>query len=120
MRNNTWCPYFISLVLVALLALLFSSASWMPLVGAMLVLLVATALLAVFAGFVMKEKGGDERDMLHRLNAGRTAYLSGLGVLTFALVVQGLAHDIDPWILLALGVMVLSKVVSHYYSDRYQ
>lgn len=109
----------IALVLVVVLGLLSDLTSWMPPMGAMAALLLAAVLLVLFAGFVMKENGGDERDLLHRLNAGRIAYLSGIGILTLALVVQGFAHAIDSWILIALGVMVVAKVAAHGYAERY-
>ena len=88
--------------------------------GAMTALLAATVFLAMFAGFVLQENGGDERELLHRLNAGRISYLAGIAALTIALVVQGIAHAIDPWVLITLGAMVIAKVVAHFYSDRYQ
>lgn len=113
-------PYLIAGALLVSLVLLSDLTPWMPPMGAMVALLVAAVLLVLFAGFVMQENGGDERDLLHRLNAGRIAYLSGIGVLTTALVVQGFQHAIDPWVLFALGAMVVAKAVAHYYSDRYQ
>lgn len=102
------------------LTLLSDLTPWMPPMGAMMALLVVAVLLAVFAGFVMHENGGDERDVLHRMNAGRIAYLLGIGTLTVALIVQGFAHTIDPWILVTLGVMVLAKIISRFYSDKYR
>ena len=93
---------------------------WMPAPAQMAVLLGAAVFACVWAGFVMYERTNDERDALHRMNAGRMAYLSGIAVLTLALVVQGFAHDIDPWVSIALGVMVLVKLSSRFYSDKYQ
>lgn len=111
----------IAVVLVSLLTLLSDPFMlWMPDFAQMMALLGAVVLACVWAGFVMYERTGDERDTLHRMNAGRMAYLSGILVLTVALVVQGFAHDIDPWISIALGVMVLVKLGSRFYSDKYQ
>ncbi|MFM2374442.1 MAG: hypothetical protein RLZZ234_437 [Candidatus Parcubacteria bacterium] len=92
---------------------------WMPNMNEMIWLTIAALLLVVWAGFVMLENGGDERELAHRMNAGRVAYLAGLGVLTLGLVVQGFAHAIDPWLLYALGAMVVSKLVARMYSERY-
>lgn len=117
---NKVCPYFIALSLTVLLVLLADPFGWMPPMGAMIALLAATIFLILFAGFVMQENGGDEREVVHRMNAGRIAYLSGIGTLTIGLIMQGFAHAIDPWILAALGVMVLAKIVSRFYSDTYQ
>ena len=112
---------FIAVVLVVLLVLLSDPFMlWMPAPAQMVILLAIAVLVCVWSGFVMYEHTSDERDALHRMNAARMAYLSGLGVLTTALVVQGLAHDIDVWISITLGVMVLVKLGSRFYSDKYQ
>ena len=90
---------------------------WMPDMAAMTVLIIAAALLCVWIGLVIREHGGDERSVAHRMHAGRIAYLLGIGVLTVGLVVQGFTYSIDPWIALALATMVLSKLAVHLYAD---
>jgi hypothetical protein len=82
----------------------------MPNMNEMVVLLVVTASMLVWAGFILYEKATDEREVVLRMQGGRIAYLSGIVVLTSALVIQGLQHNIDPWILLTLGVMVVVKL----------
>ncbi len=110
-----------AIVLVGLLTLLTDPFMvWMPGFAQMMALLGAAILACMWAGFVMYEQASDERDALHRMNAGRMAYLSGIATLTIALVVQGFAHDIDPWISLVLGVMVVVKLGSRIYSDKYE
>lgn len=111
----------VAVVLVGFLTLLSDPFMvWMPM-GLQLAVLVAAAVTAcVWAGFVMYERSHDERETLHKMHAGRVAYLSGIGVLTAALVVQGFAHSIDPWISVALGVMVVSKLAARLYSELYQ
>ncbi len=84
----------------------------------MIVLLCVTLLMLTWAGFVMFEEATDEREIMLRMHAGRVAYLGGIGVLLVALVVQGYAHVIDPWIMLALGVMVVFKLGARLYLDR--
>jgi hypothetical protein len=106
------------LVMLILLADLFPF--WMPTMNQMVPLTFATVLLVTWAGFVMFEATGDERELLHRMHAGRAAYLAGLAVLTLALVVQGLSHTIDPWILGALGAMVVSKIVARAYFNKFE
>ena len=93
---------------------------WMPPMAAMGVLLATAVLLCIWAGFIMYEKVVDERESLHRMHAGRFAYLAGIAILTLALVVQGLSHHIDPWIALALGVMVTVKLGTRIFADIYQ
>jgi hypothetical protein len=68
----------------------------------------------------MHEKAKDERENEHRMLADRNAYLVGMCILTVALVIQGLSHAIDSWILLALAGMIVVKAISHWYADKYQ
>jgi len=111
----------VALVLVALLVLLTDPFMyWMPAPAQMLVLLGATVLAAFWAGFVMQERASDEREAVHTMYAGRVAYLSGIATLTLALIVQGLNHALDPWIPLALGVMVVSKLAARLYVEYRQ
>mgnify|MGYP001610622678 CR=1 FL=1 len=110
-----------AIVLVGLLMLLSDPFMlWMPAEAQMAVLLGAAVLVAVWAGFVMYEKAADERELVHKMHAGRVAYLSGIAILTLALVFQGFAHDIDPWISATLGVMVISKLFARLYSEHYR
>ena len=110
-----------AVVLVGLLTLLSDPFMlWMPMGAQLFVLLSAVVLACAWVGFVMYEQAHDEREVLHKMHAGRIAYLSGIAVLTTALVVQGLNHTIDPWISIALGVMVISKLFTRFYSERYQ
>jgi len=110
----------IALVLVILLVLLSNPFTfWMPDGVNMLLLLVLTTVMSVWVGLIVQEYSNDEREMLHKMKAGRIAYLSGILVLTTGLVFQGINHNIDPWIVLTLIVMVMSKVISRVYADYY-
>ena len=100
-----------------LLALADLVPFWMPMMGEMTALLLVVILLLVWAGFVLQENAHDEREVLLKMKAGRVAYLSGLGVLMLALVVQGMNHTIDPWIAVALAVMVVTKLFTRLYEE---
>jgi len=104
----------LALGIVALLVVLSDPLMlWMPPMAAMAALVGLAALSVAWAGFVMREHAGDEREAMHRMLAGRAAYLSGLGVLTLALLVEGLTvHHLDPWITLALGTMIVAKLAA--------
>lgn len=93
---------------------------WMPEGMYMLVLLASAACAVVWCGFIFYERPHDERESQHVMHAGRIAYLLGVAVLGTALVVQGFAHAIDPWISGALGVMVLGKLGAHLYLKHYK
>ncbi len=120
MKNNSIQIAIAVILTVLLLALGDLFPFWMPTMNEMAILLVITLLLIVWAGFIMKENAHDEREVLHKMHAGRFAYLSGIGVLTVALVSQGIAHTIDPWITVALIVMVITKIGARIYSEKYK
>jgi len=100
-----------------LLALADLIPFWMPMMGEIVALMLVVVLLVVWAGYVMHEQAQDEREVLLKMKSGRVAYLSGLGVLLIALVVQGFAHAIDPWIAIALAVMVVVKLLARLYEE---
>ncbi len=120
MKNNI-LPAATAFLLVGLLVILTDPFMlWMPPMAAMLALLCATALVCAWAGFVLYEKPGDEREREHRMHADRFAYLFGIAILTTALVVQGLSHHIDLWVALALGSMVVAKLAARIYASLYR
>jgi len=83
--------------------------------GMMTLALLVAAFLA-FAALVWGEgKAGDERDVAHQAIVGRIAYLAGSTVLLVSIVVQTLSHKLDITLVLALGVMVLAKVIGAAY-----
>ena len=88
--GHFWMPNMLGMVLVALLLIVFS----------------------LFAIFVWKEKAADEREHLHKLLAGRAAFLIGAAVLTIGVLFQSVSHALDPWLAIALGAMVLTKLIS--------
>jgi hypothetical protein len=93
---------------------------WMPSVPQMLALTLSCAGLVVWMGLLAREGVEDERDAEHRMFAGRVAYISGVLILTIALVTQGLSHhSIDPWIPGALSVMIIAKLGARWYSDKF-
>jgi len=120
MKNNATHILLTVFLLVLLILLTDPFMLWMPPLAVMLALFAVAAVIALWAGFVMKEKAMDEREALHRMKAGRIAYLAGLLILTVAFIVEGLAHRNDPWITLALGVMVVAKLVSRLYYEKYR
>jgi len=81
-------------------------------VGATLVLL-----FALLTGLLLREQAQDEREELHRAMADRIGFLAGAGVLTVITAVQSFQHHVDPWVVGALGVMILAKMVGLIYSQ---
>jgi len=109
----------IALLLLALAILLLNpfgffmpSAVLMTLIG----LLVAAA--ALFAGVVWREYSGDEREVFHRMFAGRSAFIVGTSVLVVGIAIQSLSHSVDSWLVAALVSMVLVKIIGRVYADK--
>ena len=69
-----------------------------------------------FSAYLFREKSSDERETMHILTAGRISYLAGVGTLILGIIIQALKHDIDPWLVVALCVMVFFKLLSRIYS----
>lgn len=88
---------------------------WMPMMGEMLVLLLVTICLLIWVGFVLAERAVDEREVYLAMKSSRVAYVAGVLVLAVALVVEGIAGAIDPWIPISLAVMVGSRVLTRLY-----
>lgn len=69
----------------------------------------------IFAAYILREKSKDERESIHILAAGRISYLVGVGMLIFGIIIQGLGHNIDPFLVIVLCAMIISKLLSRIY-----
>lgn len=109
----------IALIFLAVLFLCLDPFDWfMPSMMQMLFLVMLVVVFAVLAVFVWREGKGDEREVLHRMLAGRLAFLSGMTVLIVAIIVQSLNNQLDHWLIITLGVMVLAKIVGLLYGQK--
>lgn len=108
----------ITAIAISAIAIIFLNPGHLAMpetVNSLLILGLIVAFL-VFAAFVIREKSSDERETLHVLKAGRFSYLTGVGVLVLGIIVQALEHEVDPWLVLAICAMILSKLLSRIYS----
>jgi cobalamin synthase len=106
----------VALGLLVLLFVIFNP--WnvlMPGYVVMGLLTAAVVLFCAFAAFFWKEGEGDERERFHRSFADRMAYLVGSAVLLIGIVVGELGRVLDPWLILALALMVMAKVAALIY-----
>ena len=119
MKNNHIQEVVVGGVLVLLAVLLLNPFHfWMPDMMHVVVCVLILAVFALFAIFMLRENVGDEREAIHRMLAGRVAFLTGAAILTFGIVYQELASDVlDGWLVGALVVMVLSKLMTRIYCD---
>lgn len=119
MANRSLKEISISAVLIALLVgILNPFHLWMPDMLHMMMLAGALVVFGLFAAFILREKITDERDGVHRMFAGRVAYLVGTASLLLGIVYQSYADNLDNWLVVTLVIMVLAKVMTHLYSDK--
>lgn len=103
------------IIIIATLFLNFSSLTMPSTLFSMLVVLFSLSWIT-FSALVWREKPADERESLHALMAGRVAFLAGVAVLVVGVVTQSLMHNIDPWLIITLCVMVTVKIALLIYS----
>lgn len=118
MKNNIK-ETIVTLGLIVIAVLLLNPFHfWMPDMMVMSMLAIALVLFGVFASFILREKSIDERDDQHRTLAGRNAFLAGSATLILGIIVQGYSHAVDPWLVVALIVMVVAKIGTRIWSDK--
>lgn len=119
MKNKITKEIIVSLTLVVLAVLLLNPFQfWMPDMMVMGMLVALLVLFGIFASFILKEKVYDERDDVNRSLAGRNAFLGGSTVLMLGIVIQGYSHKVDPWLIIALIVMIIVKISTRLWSDK--
>lgn len=91
---------------------------WMPGVAHMIIFAVLFGVFGAYASFVLRENAEDEREILHRMKAGRAAFLTGSGILVLGITLQGIRHATDPWLPAALAGMIFAKLAARAWSDR--
>jgi len=107
----------LAVVLVILALLLLDPLDFlMPSTAQMTVLAIFLIIFAIFVGLIWKEKASDERENLHRLIAGRLGYILGATGLVLGIVIQNLSHEVDPWLVIALVLMILGKIIGIIHS----
>jgi len=109
----------VSVILLILLFILFNPfAVFMPGYLVMGLLVAAVVCFGIFSLFLWREGEGDERENLHRMFADRVAFLSGSALLLAGIVIGELSHQLDPWLIYALAIMVIAKVAALIYSKK--
>ena len=119
MREDLLQEIIVSLIIIVLIVALLNPFSfWMP--DMILVLMIVGLLVSfsIFASFIWKESVKDERENLHRLVAGRIAFLVGSGTLVAAIAIEGISHKVDVWLVIVLGSMILAKTLGLIYAKN--
>ena len=119
MKNNLIKETGVGIILLVLLLLIINPFHfWMPSMIVDTVMVLILVVFGIFAVYLLQEKVVDEREYAHRLLSGRWAFLSGATVLIVGIVVQGIWGGIDPWLFLALVVMIIVKIATRIFTDR--
>ncbi|HEY6020253.1 MAG TPA: hypothetical protein VIY48_10225 [Candidatus Paceibacterota bacterium] len=117
--KNKYLELVLAVVLVVLAVVLANPFGWwMPSMLVMLLLALAVVVGSVWGVFVMRERAADERDEAHRALAGRVAFLTGGAVLLVGIVIEELAHALDPWLVGALVAMIVAKYAARVWSEK--
>ena len=113
--------YLIAAVLViSLIAVSDPYMFLIPGMAEMVVLVFIAALVAGYAGLVLAEKPEDEREDAHRAFAARAGFITGIAILTAALLYQGFNHMLDSWVAVALGAMIVAKVFGRAWANYHR
>lgn len=109
----------IAVILVGLLILCYQQIQ-MPETLSMVLHGALVLVFGVFVVFIWKERASDEREKEHQMFAGRIAFLAGSMTLFAGVVWQGLImHDVDPWLLGSLIVMVVAKIGAQSWASHH-
>ena len=106
------------IILFLSLALINPFNVLMPTMMEMFIVAILVLSFSLFAGFFWMERGGDEREALHKMMADRMAFLAGAFVLIIGILSQSLRHGLDDWLVVALTSMIVVKVFGLIYSRR--
>lgn len=118
MKNNLTQEITISLILIVLLIFFLNPFKfWMPTVLLMFMILGLLVAFCIFASFIWREKPRDEREDLHKMIAGRIAFLVGAATLVAGIIIQSLFHQLDYWLVLTLSIMILAKIAGLFYGQ---
>jgi len=117
MKNKFLQEVLVSVVLIVLLVLFLNPFElWMPPVLLMIMVCVLVVIFSIFASFIWRENARDEREGLHKMMAGRIAFLAGATSLVIGIIVESFRHELDFWLVFTLGLMILAKSLGLMYS----
>jgi cell division protein FtsW (lipid II flippase) len=116
MKNNLLQELLISGILIMLLVLFLNPFDfWMLTALLMMMVLGLVVVFSLFASFVWRENHRDEREGLHKMMAGRVAFLVGTALLALGIIIQSFNQNLDPWLVFTLAGMIVAKVFTLIY-----
>lgn len=103
-------------LITALILLANPYMFWMPNTLHMAILAFFVIAFALFSAFIWNEHAADERENLHRFIVGRYAFLAITTILVIGVTIQTINHTLDIWLVAALVVGILAKVIGGIYT----
>ncbi len=104
------------LLAVGLLVVLFLKLDpfhwFMPTATQMLLLVLFASAFSLYSGVIYREKARDERESLHLYRANRMGYLVGVVSISVVIVIQDIRHELDPYLLIILALMIVVKLIT--------
>lgn len=118
MKNTIFRGEILSATVVVLILALLRRPSplLMPTSTDMMLALLLLISFMTFIALLWKERPQDEREASHITNAGRFSFFVGTITLTLGIFIQSLSHDIDPWLIYTLALMIIGKITSRVYN----
>jgi peptidoglycan/LPS O-acetylase OafA/YrhL len=89
----------------------------MPKSTEMFLLVIFALMFFIYLGLIWNEHANDEREHAHQLTAGRVSFFSGTTILCIGIILQAMTHNIDPWLVITLGIMILTKILIRIYTQ---
>ena len=112
--NNTTLSFTTAVIVIVLATALANPLGFfMPMPAVMMLIIALFVGFGILALFVLKEQVRDEREEVLRMKAGRAAFIIGGIILVIGIGVQGLEHNVDPWLVFALAGMIITKSITH-------
>ena len=119
MKNKFLTEISISAILIILLTLLLDPFMLLMTTPIQMMMIAGVLIFFVsFCAFVWRENTKDERERFHKHIASRLAYLSGSAILIVGVIFQSLNHALDPWLVIALIVIILAKIIGAIYAEK--
>lgn len=110
--------FFVIVLAALLLALINPLDLWMPEQFEMICTTLVFIFFVLFSMYLLREKPADEREELHLFIATRFAYLLGSGILVLGIIIQTKMHHLTFWLPLALGAMLIGKLIGRWYAEK--
>jgi len=114
--NFIYTEITITIALIGFLIILSTPVrAILPQMSYVIFFLIAIIWFGIFMKFFLTGKGEDERDEEHLKIASQVSFLIGVAVLMVAVFCQSITNQIDPWLPIILGTIILSKTLSILY-----